>query len=176
MKKILLALMISLLFSCGTGIKISAKDFDPIEGSFSKTFKNNAFKTSKSILLLENGPALLGLFGVLDTDAEVVTLNFKDDTVLELVYDDKMTTKKLIFEVKHISKGYIEIVSAQKKVQIPPILPIFYSRINTNRIRIGFTNRGELVVDNEWQNSGSVFIFSGGAGGRTQYFFEPSAQ
>ncbi|SKB91531.1 hypothetical protein SAMN05660841_03059 [Sphingobacterium nematocida] len=171
-KHILFIVLLSFLFSCGTGLRISKSDFKPIENDFSTSFVNQSFKTSKSIAGSTTGPKLLELFGVSESEAERVTLTFKDDS-LELVYTDKSVVKTLSFQVKHTRKGYLEILSVNKKIQIPPFLPFLYSNVDFNRTRIGFTTRGELVIDDKWEKSGNVFIFMGGAGGRTQYFFKP---
>lgn len=164
--------LLALLTSCGTGLRISKSDFKPIESDFSKSFANQSFKTSKSIDGITNGPKLLEQFGVSASDAEMVSLIFKNDS-LDLVYTEKSAVKKLSFQVKHTRKGYLEILSVIKKIQIPPFLPFLYSNVDYNRTRIGFTINGELIIDNKWEKSGNLFIFMGGAGGRTQYFFKP---
>lgn len=164
--------LLSLLFSCGTGLRISKSDFKPIEDDFSTSFANQSFKTSKSITGSESGPTLLELFGVSENEAELVTLTFKNDS-LDIVYKDKSVVKTLSFQVKHKGKRYLEILSVNKKIQIPPFLPFLYSNVDFNRMRLGFTTNGELVIDDKWEKSGSVFIFMGGGGGRTQYFFKP---
>lgn len=171
-RNIIFMALLVLLASCGTGLKISKSDFNPIERGFSKSFANQSFKTSKSITGSTTGPKLLELFGVSETEAELVILTFKNDS-LELTYIDKSVVKTQSFQVKHKHKGYLETLSVNKKIQIPPFLPFLYSNVNFNRMRIGLTTNGELIVDNKWEKSGNVFIFMGGAGGRTQYFFKP---
>lgn len=175
-RKTCLIAPICLLFSCGTGLKISQSDFEPIDKDFSESFVNQSFKTSKSMAGSISGPKLLALFGISNSDAETVTLTFKNNNLLNLVYKDSNLTKTLTFEVRHARKGYLEMVLLNKKVQIPPIVPIIYSHVNTDRTRIGFTTNGDLVIDNKWERSGSFLIFLGGAGGRTQYFFKPSGK
>lgn len=95
-----------------------------------------------------------------------------NDNILELVYKEKSVVKTLSFQVKLKRKGYLEMLSVNKKIQIPPFFPLLYSKVDFNRIRVGFTANGELIVDNKWEKSGRVFIFMGGAGGRMQYFFK----
>lgn len=171
-RNIIFIVLLSLLASCGTGLRISKSDFKPIENDFSTSFVNQSFKTSKSIAGSTSGPKLLELFGVSESEAEFVSLIFRSDS-LALVYTDKSVVKTLSFQVKHTRKGYLEILSVNKKIQIPPFLPFLYSNVDFNRMRIGFTTNGKLVIDDKWEKSGSVFIFMGGGGGRTQYFFKP---
>lgn len=171
-RNILFIALLALLASCGTGLRISKSNFKPIEDNFSASFGNQSFKTSKSIAVSTSGPKLLELFGVSESEAELVSLIFRNDS-LDLVYTDKSVVKTVSFQVKHKRKGYLEILSVNKKIQIPPFLPFLYSNVDFNRTRISFTTNDELVVDNKWEKSGNVLIFMGGGGGRTQYFFKP---
>ncbi|MFI0430162.1 hypothetical protein [Mariniflexile sp. HMF6888] len=120
------------------------------------------------------GPKLLELFGISNCEAEIVTLTFRNNTFLDLIYKDSTITKTLTFQVRHIRRGYLEISSVHKNIQIPPIIPFLYSNLDLNRTRIGLTTNSELIIDHKWEKSGSFLLFMGGAGGRTQYFFKPS--
>lgn len=165
---------ICLLVSCGTGLKISQRDFGPIHNDFSQSFVNRSFKTSKSIAGTPNGPKLLELFGVSNSEAEMVSLTFKNNNLLDLIYKDSTLTKTLTLQVRHARKGYLEISSVRKNIQIPPVIPFVYSHVDLSRTRIGLTTNNELIIDHKWEKSGSLLLFMGGAGGRTQYFFKPS--
>ena len=56
--------------------------------------------------------------------------------------------------------------------EIPPFIPIIYSRRNISRLRLAMTTAGELVVDHKWANDGNIFLLAGGGSGRAQYFFK----
>ena len=174
MKKTYLIVSTCLFLSCGTGLKISQKDSEPIVKGFSKSFSNQSFKTSKSITNLINGPELLSFFGILNSNAEIVTLTFKNNDSLDLTYKDSTTTKTLTYQVRYARKGYLEILAVRKNIQIPPVIPFLYSNVDLNRTRIGLTTNNELIIDHKWEKSGSFLLFMGGAGGRTQYFFKPA--
>ena len=163
-----------LLFSCGTGLKISRRDLEPIDKDFSGSFVNKSFKTSKSMSDSISGPKLLALFGISNSEAEIVTLTFKNNNLLNFIFKDSTVTKTLTFQVKHARKGYLEISSVHKNIQIPPVIPLLYSNVDLSRTRIGLTTHNELIIDHKWERSGSFLLFMGGAGGRTQYFFKPS--
>lgn len=173
-KKTCLIASIWLLFSCGSGLKISQSNFEAIDKDFSKSFVNRSFKTSKSMAGFSNGPKLLELFGVPNSEAEIVVLTFRNDNLLDIIYKDSTITKTLTLEVRHARKGYLEISSVRKNIQIPPIIPFLYSNVDLSRTRIGLTVNNELIIDHKWEKWGGLFIFTGGAGGRTQYFFKPS--
>lgn len=171
-KNILFIVVLILLNSCGLGLRVSQSQLKPIENDFTKSFSNHSFKTSKSTVSSKTSPKLLELFGIPESEAELVSVLFRNDS-LELGYTDKSVLKTVSFPVKQKSKGYLEILSVTKKIQIPPFLPFLYSNVDFNRLRIGITNNDELIIDHKWEKSGSVFIFMGGGGGRTQYFFSP---
>lgn len=173
-KKTCLTASICLLFSCGTGLKISQRDFGPVHNDFSQSFFNRSYKTSKSIAGAPNKPTLLELFGVSNSKAEIVSLTLKNNKFLDLTYKDSTVTKTITFPVRHARKGYLEISSVRKNIQIPPVVPFLYSNVDLNRTRIGLTTNKELIIDHKWEKSGSLLLFMGGAAGRTQYFFKPS--
>lgn len=85
----------------------------------------------------------IALFGVSKSEAELVSLTFRNDS-LDLVYTDKSVVKTVFFQVKHKRKGSLEILSVNKNIQILPFLPFLYSKVDFNRTRIGFTTNGEL--------------------------------
>ncbi|MDB9881991.1 hypothetical protein OAD66_02540 [Bacteroidia bacterium] len=85
----------------------------------------------------------------------------------------KNKTRKEVFQGVMTRKGYCEIFFANKKVDIPPIFPIFYSNHNIYRIRIGLSNSDDLIIDNMKDVGGNFFIFmASGYKHRTQYYFK----
>jgi hypothetical protein len=55
--------------------------------------------------------------------------------------------------------------------EIPPFIPIIYSRRNISRLRLAITTAGELVVDHKWAKD-VILLLAGGESGRAQYFFK----
>src|SRR5690606_16180120 len=125
------------------------EDFEPINKDFSKSFVNQSYKTSKSVDAPINGPELLELFGVSNSKTETVALTFKSNNLLNIVYKDSTLTKTLTFHARRVNKGYIEISSVRKNIQIPPVIPFLYSNIDLSRARVGLTTNNELIIDHK---------------------------
>jgi hypothetical protein len=126
--KYLLITVISL--SCGTGIKISKSDLKPISSNSSGTFQNHPYRTlAKSYLEREKLPpqTLLNHFHIF-MDADTVHLEFNSNQQLVLSYKDSIATRTLTFNGKFSKKGYYEIIFCKKKIEIPPVIPVLFSR------------------------------------------------
>jgi hypothetical protein len=52
------------------------------------------------------------------------------------------------------------------------IIPLFYTIINVDRLRIGFAKNGDLIIDNYWNKSGMIFLMAAGNSYSTQYYFK----
>ncbi|UII21019.1 hypothetical protein [Fulvivirga ligni] len=170
MRPFLLTFTCYLLCSCGTGLKVKKEKLQPIQGQFSLTLVNQANKTSKSKDGPIEGPSFLKFFGLPNSPCDSVKLTLDNNQQLTISYQDSTVIRTLSYNTK-LRKGYLEISSVDKKINIPPLLPIFYSRVKTDRKRIGITTQHELVLDHKWEDFGSILFLLGGAGGRTQYFF-----
>jgi hypothetical protein len=71
-------------------------------------------------------------------------------------------------------RGYYELYLEKDVVEIPPFIPILYSRCDLSRLRLAMTAAGELVIDHKWANDGNILFLAGGGRGRTQYYFGPA--
>lgn len=85
----------------------------------------------------------IALFGVSKSEAELVSLTFRNDS-LDLVYTDKSVVKTVFFQVKHKRKGSLEILSVNKNIQILPFLPFLYSKVDFNRTQNWFHNQWRI--------------------------------
>ena len=61
-----------------------------------------------------------------------------------------MMERKWQFQGKFSKRGFYEIFLRNKKIEIPPFIPIIYSNRDINRIRIGLTVNNDLVIANKW--------------------------
>ncbi len=59
-----------------------------------------------------------------------------------------------------------------KRMEVPPIVPILYSKVHIERYRLGLTIDGDLIVDNFHENSGNILIISAGYQYRYQTFYK----
>jgi hypothetical protein len=166
--------LISLFFlSCGTGVKINRTDLKLINTDYSGSFQNHPYKTvGKSYLTRETFPpeTLLSHFHIL-TNTNQVHLTFNSNKQLVLTYTDSIATRASVFDGKFSKKGYYEIVFHQKKIEIPPVIHLLFSRREIDWLRIALTKNNELILDSKHVRDGNFLLVGGGASDRTQNFF-----
>ncbi|HEY9046780.1 MAG TPA: hypothetical protein VIN08_12835 [Ohtaekwangia sp.] len=146
--------------------KSRVKYFD---SQFSGTFNNNPLKASPRRY---GSPTLLDLFQIYQVETDSVSAVFNRQGELELTYRDKDGIVKIEpFKGVFVKKGYYEVFLRNEKKEIPPFFPIIYSRCNINRIRLALSLQGDLIVDNEWNESGNILLLGAGDKGRRQSYF-----
>ncbi len=168
-------ILLLLSSACVTGLKVSKKQYEPLKGTFSGTFKNIAYKTSGK----KSDRTLLKLFRVFNITADSITIRIQESGFVTIEFYDSLSyrkdkVRKEVFQGKITKEGYCEIYHSKHKVDIPPLFPIFYSNRGISRIRIGLTNSNDLIVDELLDYGVSFFIVSTGYRHRTQFFFKNS--
>ncbi|AYB35178.1 hypothetical protein D4L85_33365 [Chryseolinea soli] len=139
------------------------------DGQFSGTFDNTAFKANGRRY---GSPALLELFEIREAKADSVSVVFDRQGKLELAYQDSDgKVKTEIFEGVFVRSGYYEVFLRNERKEIPPAFPFIYSRCNINRLRLALSAQGDLIVDNEWNESGNILFLGVGDKGRRQSYF-----
>jgi hypothetical protein len=116
---------------------------------------------------------LLELFEISDQNCDSVHLYLDDNNKeLQLTYmnNGEKVVKK--FACQFVETGYLEIRFKNRKVEIPPVIPIIYSSYDVNRVRLSLTKDGDLIVDKFWRLGGNVFLIASGGKGRKQSFFK----
>jgi hypothetical protein len=162
-----------IFFSCGTGIKVSKTEFNSISADYHGSFQNDPYKTiGKSYITRQKFPTLtlLNHFRI-SLNSDSVKLAFNESKHLVLTYQDSGITRSSVFDGKFSNKGYYEIIFHKKKTEIPPLIPIFYSHREIDRLRIALTKNNELVIDRKYVLDGNFLFVGGGASDRTQNFF-----
>jgi hypothetical protein len=175
-KYITFAFTIMIFCSCGTGLKTGKSGFEPISHDYSGAFNNIPYLTTgKSYLSKEAFPPLtiLNHFDTTHIRTKTVLVTFNSKIQLVITYKDSLTTGSATFDGKFSKKGYYEIFFSKKKIEIPPIIPIFWSHRDINRLRIALTKSNDLVIDRKRVLDGNFFFIGGGAHDRTQSFFHP---
>jgi hypothetical protein len=137
--------------------------------TFESSFSNNSYKISTSRY---GNPTLLELFAIQNVKVDSVYIKFNISKELELSYNDSGILCKKTFNGQFTKKGYYEFFFSNKKKQVPPFIPFFYSKYDINRLRIALTTQGDLIIDNQWNQSGSIFIIGAGDKGRRQSIFK----
>ncbi|RAR46822.1 hypothetical protein B0I10_11439 [Flavobacterium lacus] len=156
--------------SCGTGLKISSDKLSGINSNFKGTFQNNPHKKASK----KGTPSdsdILELLNILNKKSDSVSVSFISNKLV-IKYDDILGKSAAYFDGKFSEKGYYEIYFSKKNIQIPPLLPIFYSKVDIDRIRISLTQENELIIDSYYSRGGNIFLMAAGGSGRSQFYFK----
>lgn len=164
-------MIIAVVSSCGTGLKINKSDFTPIDNSFKGTFENKSLLT-KGRNNYNLRTTILGFFEVYNSNADSIRVHFDTDNKLVLSFRDSLGVRTATFNGQFKKRGHYEIFIRKYKKEIPPFFPIIYGTRDIKRLRIGLTKEMELVVDNKWARDGHIFILAGGGSGRYRSLFK----
>jgi hypothetical protein len=154
-----------LLSSCGTGLNVRKSQLKYFDKNFSATVDNNSFKIQGRRY---GNPTLLELLEIYPVNTDSVSIKFIDSLKLQVSYMDSGTVMKKIFNGQFSKNGYYEIFLRNES----KVIPIIYSGHNINRIRMALTIQGDLIVDNEWNESGHILMLGAGDSGRRQSYFK----
>lgn len=157
------------LCSCGTGLSVRKSQIKYFDSQFSGIFDNHAFKANGRRY---GSPALLELFEIQQVKTDSVSVVFDRQGELKLSYQDNGGKVKIeTFKGVFASKGYYEVFLRNDRKEIPPVFPFIYSQCNMNRVRLALSAQGDLIVDNEWNESGNILFLGVGDKGRRQSYF-----
>jgi hypothetical protein len=162
--------VIFLLYSCGTGMKIKKNNFKQINSHFSGTFNlysnsyNTKYHSNQKIKLL----SLFNIDTLNNSKVEKVTIKFDKENDLIISYENFWGTETKFFNGKFKKKGYYEVFLRKERI----IIPLFYTVINVDRLRIGLAKNGDLIIDSYGNHSAMIFLMAGGRKGRTQFYFK----
>lgn len=174
---ITILLTVLILSSCGTGMTIGKSDFSPIGKNFEATFNNKSLLT-KGRNYHSFKIAILDYFELYKLNADTIHFDFDNNKSLVLTFKDSLGFRTEIFNGKLKKAGYYEIFLKNERKEIPPFIPIIYSKRNISRLRICLTKGNELVIDKKWANDGNILFLAGGGSGRYKSYFKliPSRQ
>ena len=157
------------LCSCGTGLSVRKSQVKYFDSRFSGTFHNSAFKVNGRRY---GSPALLELFEIRQVKTDSVSVVFDRQGELKLSYQDSEGKVKIeTFKGAFIKKGYYEVFLRNDRKEIPPAFSFIYSKCNINRVRLALSAQGDLIVDNEWNESANILFLGVGDKGRRQSYF-----
>ena len=177
--------LISLLVfsSCGNGLQIKKRNFKKMNTAFSGKFINGSVRSKKSSAIPFRSTdtsaadertisSLLFLSDMLVSNADTVYLKLDANENLKVTYRDSLhVVRTEIFEGKLRKKGFYEIYLFKERIEIPPVIPIIYGKVNIGRLRIGLTKNNNLIIDAYFTHGGNIFIFAVGSSSRKQYTF-----
>lgn len=115
-------------------------------------------------------PTVLSLFQIREIRTDSVSIRFDDSQTLRLTYLDSAIVKQETFHGRFTKRGF-KIIFSNKRLEIPPFIPIILGKYNVNRITLALGTNNSLVIKNTWNQGGNIFIFgSGDSGTRKSYF------
>ena len=171
------------IYSC-TGLGIKKSDLLTIDTKCSGDFMDASFMSSKRsaipFLAIDTSmeeqrtmSSLLFLNGAFTSGADTISLNINAEENLQVTYRDSLHVMRTeIYEGKLKKSGFYEIFLFKERIEIPPVMPIIYSKVNFGRLRIGMTKERSLIVDTYFTHGGNIFIFAAGSSSRKQYYFQ----
>ncbi|MET3732774.1 WG repeat-containing protein [Moheibacter stercoris] len=162
-----------LLHSCGTYQFNRTKEFSKFEHSFSEIdgeYYGYSIPTKK-----QENPYNATLLFNLGIESDFFTIKYLGDNKVKIEYTDLTNEgyiqKELILEGK-LKKRFFEVYFNKKQL----IIPVLFSTIQIDRIRIGKDENGNLVLMNFYERSGNLFILSDSKTWETPYIFIKSNQ
>ena len=172
-KSIVYVIVIIIFSSCSTGMKIRTKNFIEITNDFSGTFNVNPHNV-QSKHKTNFKPEILFLFNIDNKvlKAKKVHINFDKNHDLVVSYKGLLGIETKHFNGKFNKKGYYEIHISKERITVPPLFPILYSRTNIDRIRIGLSKNGNLIIDKYLNRTSNIFLLAGGSVSRSQSFYK----
>lgn len=162
MKKLAIIIVFS-LFSCKSYKEIKDKELvffsSKAVGEF-HSLSNLKKKTDYQISIQE-------LFGIRNLDSIVKVVITKNDAI-EIQYKNVLGGNEVAAFKGKFKKNYFEVYLDKKRIFFPPI----YCKTNINRLRIGFTQNKDLVINRHYDYSGMFLLFAAGNSDNKQYVFK----
>lgn len=158
-------LFTALTFSSCTGIRtIPPAEFVAIDQSFKDTFTNKVCKF-RGTTAKDN---LLQVAEINELTEEKLSIAFDSTGRLKISSVSGEWSKDFDGKFK---RGYYQVYLRRKRIEIPPVFPVFYSDVDVYRLRIAYHHYGYLLVENKYFRGKSILFLGGGRGQRNVYFF-----
>ncbi|SMC72649.1 hypothetical protein SAMN06296427_106197 [Moheibacter sediminis] len=161
-------MLIGLIFnSCGTLKFNKTKEFVKFNSSISE-LSGKYYGNSESTKRNNNHSInILKLFN-LEGEADVINLSIDQDKV-KLTYLQGADNKEVVLEGKMKNK-FMEIYFKKNQT----VIPLLYSQIEVDRIRIGKDKEGNLVIMNYAEHSGNILFMAAGHYDELPFIFKKS--
>jgi len=149
--------------SCGTMRNFKTSDFSAIND-----VKN---LEGEYINLNSDRISILSRFNIRE-EANFVTITSENPNELRLIYYSDTSIRKEQIFVGEMKKNYFEIYFLKEQF----FIPLLYSSCNIDRVRIGKTNDGKLLIRKFVDQSGNLLFFGAGYSVETPYIFSNANQ
>ena len=159
-------LVVAFIFtSCGTmkfnktSDFLSIYDTKSLEGYYLNRIRTNY--TARSILSCFN----------INDYADFVTIVSENPNEIKLIYYNDSTKQEKVF-IGEMKKNYFEIYFSKRQI----VIPLLYSSYDIERIRLGKSKEGKLLIRDYSCQSGNLLLFAAGYCYETPYIFSYSTE
>jgi hypothetical protein len=156
------AFSLIMLTACSAGMKIPKSQVLCMDHHFSRSFSNNASKTSANTDL----QTLSSIFEIDEKGIESITLTFQDSTSVQLSSNINGLLKSWSFKGRFTQHGYFEVYIRNN------IDKGFKSFADIKRIRFTQSVQGNLLVDDFKRNERQFLLWRVGGRYRIQSEFK----
>jgi hypothetical protein len=175
-KTVIISIIAFTLASCGTMNYFPTSDFakingiNDLQGYYSN--QSDAEKNSGIVSFISNNPykyhrgSLLWLFNIQDTTDAVYITPTENRNEIKLIYHSETAEQEQVFNGK-MKRKFFEIYHRKEQFFIPLII----SNVDNNRIRIGKSKDGKLLIRDYVEKSGSILLIGTGYAWEHAYKF-----
>lgn len=118
--------------------------------------------------------SILGLFNIKQDSVEKVRVSISNKLItLSFIKNKEIYTFQ--YEGKFTSFNDFQVYLVNRRIEIPPLIPLFYSSIAVNRLRISINERGQLKIKNKINYSAHFLLMAVGHRSNYSYYFYPSS-
>ena len=168
-KGLILIIFVTLLMSGCKTFQGSKKTEFPADSTLE--FQNIPF-TSKDRKY--KNTSILRLFNIQQDSVEKVRISIRNKLVtLSFIKNKEIYTFQ--YEGKFTSFNDFQVYLQNQRTEIPPFLPLFYSSIAVNRLRISINEHGQLKIKNKINYSAHFLLMAVGHRSNYSYYFYPSS-
>jgi len=160
-KMVIVLVTIGFLTSCRTGFGVRKSDLITFDKGFSARVQNRAFKEITRSHY-QHDLNLLPLLSLRDHHTDSIEFVFVNQTRLHISFIENGQRVEKTFDGKVSKSGYFESFFENEKLEIPPILPIVYSRYNIDYLRLALHRDGCMIVGRYSRRAGNLLFIGGG--------------
>jgi hypothetical protein len=159
------------LTSCGKTLPLRKKHTQPLNQQFKGKFQNQSFQINGRNPYQDH-TSILQELEIFPHESESISIEFGLNNELYIRYPKGGDTLTSIFDGKFKKNGSYQIWLRRKRIEIPPLFPIIYSRVDIKRLRFNLDLENNLVIHNKWARTANIFILAGGASGKYNSLFK----
>lgn len=162
MKAILFSFTLFALVSCAGSKQAVYRKAPPSDMKL--TFENFSMRKDST----SSGTTLTGIFGVLESSVEKVTVYFDSSDQIRIDYEDKFGRRSNYGYAGKFRKRSYDYYKSNSHKGIPP----FYWITDVERLRFKLEADSTLVVQYYYNRSGMILLMAGGGSDKREYRFK----